>query len=186
MSDEGQPIEPDQIFKKLAWRSVVSVAPGLERSTTWTITGVAAIVALFIGNLDAVSKIVNSPGMRWSLLLLAASLLAGAISKQIGMGLESGLASVNEIERFLTAKEGESLMNNMSIEPRQLTKELAEPFLWPMSWIMNKSGAAGIVDYLSIDKRFIRIFCWQIYFNLLHGALAISAIVVLACSMRVV
>lgn len=185
MSDEGQPMKPDQVFKKFAWRSVVSVAPGLERSTTWTITGVAAIVALFIGNLDAVSKIVSSPGMRWSLLLLAASLLAGAISKQIGMALESGLASVNEIERLLTSKEGESLMEKMSIEPRQLTKELAEPFLWPMSRIMDKSGEEGIVDHLSTDKRFIRMFCWQIYFNLLHGALAVSAIVALACSLKV-
>jgi hypothetical protein len=185
MSDEGQPLSPEQVFKKFAWRSVVAVAPGLERSTTWTITGVAAIVALFVGNLEAVSKIVNLGGIRWSLLLLAASLLLGAISKQIGMALESGLASVTEVEKLLTSKEGDELMEAMSVEPRKLMHDLAEPFVWPLSLITRRSGEQGVVDYLSSDKRFIRMFCWQIYFNLFHAITAVAAIVVLACSMKI-
>lgn len=180
MSDQGTPLTPDQVFKRVVWRSVLSVAKGIEQSTTWTITGIAAIVALFISNLDAVSKIVTSGGMRWSLILFAAALLSGSISKILGMAVQSGVATLNEMESLLASEGGAKLMDEMTTDPRQLVAELAEPFVWPMSWFMKRGGEQGIADYLSSDKRFVRMFCWQIYLNLLHALLAFSAIIVVA------
>lgn len=184
MTDEGQPLTAEQVFKRVLWRSVLSVTAGVEQSTTWTVTGVAAIVALFISNLDAVSKIVTGSGVRWSLILFAASLLMGAISKVLGMALQSGLKTVVEMETLLLSKDGTNLMDAMTVEPRQLMAEISEPFLWPMSSLMRQAGERGVTDYLSSDKRYVRIFCWQIYFNLFHAVLAVSAIVSLAVSLR--
>jgi hypothetical protein len=75
-------------------------------------------------------------------------------------------------------------MGTMTIEPKQLTRELAEPFLWPTSTIMRKSGERGIRDYLSADKRLIRLFCVQLYLNVLHGMFAGAALITLALSIR--
>jgi len=184
MTDEGQPLTPEQVFKRVLWRSVLSVTAGVEQSTTWTVTGVAAIVALFISNLDAVSKIVTGSGVRWSLILFAASLLTGAISKVLGMALQSGLKTIAEMETLLLSKDGSNLMDAMTVEPRQLMAEISEPFLWPMSLLMRQAGERGVSDYLSSDRRYVRIFCWQIYFNLFHAVLGVAAIVSLAVSMR--
>jgi hypothetical protein len=185
MTDEGKPLEPEQIFKRVAWRSVVSMATDMEKSTTWTVTGVAAIVALFISNLDSMPNIITTRGIRWSLILFASSLLGGAISKVLGMGIQSGLATLNQIEKVLTSEDGTKLMDAMKVEPRKLVSELAEPFVWPLSWIMKRSGEKGITDYLASDKRLVRMFCWQIYSNFLHTLLAVLAIGSLAVSINV-
>ena len=184
MTDESQPLKPEQIFKRVIWRNVLSIAGGAEQSTTWTMTGVAAIVGLFISHLDAVSKMVTSGGIRWSLSLFAGSLLAGAISKVLGMGLQSGLNAVAEMEKLLLSENGTNLMDAMTIEPRQLMAEIAEPFLWPLSSLTKRGGESGLTDYLSSDKTLVRLFCWQIYFNFLHMVLAVLAIGAVALSLH--
>src|SRR5438045_3526906 len=111
MPDHGRPLTPEQIFKRVTWRGVLPITGVTEQSTTWTIAGVAAIVALFIGHLDAVSKIVTARGIRWSLILLSTSVLFGAISKLLGMAVQSGLNSVTELEKLLLSEGGNHLMD---------------------------------------------------------------------------
>jgi hypothetical protein len=179
MGDEGKELAPEQILKRAIWRATMSVGSALEQSTTWTLTGVAAIVALFISNLDAVSKIVTAGGVRISMILFAASILTGAISKITGMALQSGLGTITEMEKLLSSAAGTELMDAMTLEPRQLARELGEPFVWPLSRLMKRAGARGVTDYLSSDKRFVKLFCWQIYFNVFHALLAVAAIATL-------
>jgi hypothetical protein len=63
-------MKPEDVFKKIAWRSTLAVGEGLEKSTTWTIGGVAGIAALLVGNIDAVSKVVDPSGLKAALVLL--------------------------------------------------------------------------------------------------------------------
>jgi len=182
MSDEGKPIKADQIFKKIVWRHTVSLSHAMEQATTWSITGVAAIVGLFISNLDSVGTLVSSIGLRWFLISFTASLAFGAISKQIGMVLGKGLEMVEKMEGVLYSDQGQILMNQMSTPPRELVNEIAEPFFWPLSSYMIKSGLKGIEDYLSPDKRFVKMFCIQLIFVYLHGITAASGILIIAYS----
>ena len=186
MTDQSKPLQPEQIFKRVMWRSILSIGAALEQSTTWTITGVAAIVGLFISNLDSASKIIAVSGIRWSLILFASSLLAAAISKQIGMAVQSGVRTIGELESLLNSEPGKKLMDAMTVEPRELMKEIAEPFLWPLSWVMRRGGERGLQDYLSGDKRMVRMFCLQLYFNMLHSLLAVVALIVLAVSIKII
>lgn len=184
MSDEGKSITAEHVFKRIIWRSVLAIGGSMEQFTTWTITGIAAIITFFVGHLDSVSGLVSAGGLRWSLILLALSLLAGVVSKQIGMAVAHGVETVTKMETFLHSPDGQRLMSHMTTEPRQLTKEIAAPFLWPLSWLMRRSGEQGVQDYSSSDRRFIRLFCVQLYSNLLHGLLAAAAIITLAVSIK--
>lgn len=182
MSDEGKTMQPEHVFKKVAWRGTVEIGGALERSTTWTLGGVAAIAGLLVSNLESVAQIVSLTGIRASIILFTASLLVGAISKQIGMAVIAGVHTIKQVESLLNSDAGQHLMGQMTIEPRQLVHELAEPFLWPMSILVRKSGECGITDYLSADKRFVRMFCLQIAFNALHALLALAALLVIGLS----
>lgn len=184
MSDEGKPITAEHIFKRIIWRSVLGIGTSMEQFTTWTITGIAAIIGLVISHLESVSTIVGAGGLRWSLVLFTFSLLAGVVSKQVGMAVAHGLDTINKMEALLQSEDGQRLMSAMTIEPRQLTRDIAAAFLWPLSFFMRRSGERGVQDYSTADRRFIRLFCIQLYFNLLHGLLAAGAVITLALSIR--
>lgn len=184
MSDEGKPITAEHIFKRIIWRSVLGIGRSMEQFTTWTITGIAAIIGLIISHLDSVSTIVGAGGLRWSLVLLTFSLLAGVVSKQVGMAVTQGLETINNLEGLLRSEDGRQLMSSMTIEPRQLMRDIASAFVWPLSFFMRRSGEQGVQDYSTADRCFIRLFCLQLYINLLHGLLAAGAVITLALSIR--
>lgn len=177
MSDEGKAMTSEHIFKKFVWRQSISVGESMERFTTWTITGCAAFIALTISNLESINTIVSLSSLKYSIILFVISLLFGIISKMVGMALQSGIRLVNDMENHLYSEAGKRVMDSMDIESKQLIIELATPYWWPLSTLMRKSGEAGIKDYLSSDKRFVKMFCLQLYTNLVHILLAVLAIV---------
>lgn len=182
MSDEGTVMRPEHVFKKVIWRSTVEVGEALERSTTWTIGGVAAIVVVLVSNLDSVAKIASLEGIKISVVLFTLSLLFGALSKQVGMAVIAGINTLKQTEALLNSEAGQQLMVQMTIEPKQLVQELAEPFLWPLSTFVRKGGERGLVDYVAGDKRFVKMFCFQIAFNALHVLFAVTALFVIGLS----
>ncbi len=184
MNDEDKPLKPEHVFKKVIWRSTLSSGTAIEQFTTWTLTGIGAIVGLLISNLDSVSKIVSLTGIKSAIVLFTLSLLAAVVSKQIGIAVTSGLETTNKTEDLLNSPEGQQLMGSMTISPRQLVTELAEPFLWPISVITRWSGERGLSDYTSGDKRLVRLFCIQLYLSFTHGILALSALLVIGLSIR--
>ncbi len=182
MSDEGLPIKPEHVFKKIIWRNVASLSEAMDHATTWSITGIAAISGLLITKLDAVGQFVSRGGLRWALLLFTASLVVGAFSKQVAAAVMKGLAMIEKLEALLSSAEGQALMDRMSTPPRQLIEEIAAPFWWPLSTLMRKSGVKGLSDYLSSDKRFITMFQVHMVLVYLHGLCALAAFVVIAAS----
>lgn len=182
MSDEGTVMRPEHVFKRVVWRSTVEVGEALERSTTWTIGGVAAIVAVLVSNLDSVAKIASLEGIKISVVLFTLSLLFGALSKQVGMAVIAGVNTLKQTEALLNSEVGQQLIGQMTIEPKQLVQELAEPFLWPLSTFVRKGGERGLVDYVAGDKRFVKMFCFQIAFNAVHVLLSVAALFVIGLS----
>ena len=182
MSDEGTPIKPEHVFKKIVWRSVASLSEAMDHATTWSITGIAAIAGLLITKLDAVGQFVSRAGLRWALILFTASLVAGALSKQIAAAVTKGLAMIEKLEALLSSEQGQALMDRMSTPPRQLIEEIAAPFWWPLSKLMRDGGLKGLADYLSADKHFITLFQVHMVFVYLHGLFALAAFIVIAAS----
>lgn len=182
MSDEGQPIKPEHNFKKIVWRSTLGLSESMEQSMTWSITGLAAIVGLFISNLDSVGQLVSRQGLRWSLILFTLSLISGALSKHIGMAIAKGLATLEKMEDILLSDQGQTLIGQMSTPTQQLIEELAAPFFWPLSTLMRRAGMRGLTDYLSADKRFIALFCIQLLLVYMHSLFAAAGLVVVAAS----
>ncbi|WP_331346287.1 hypothetical protein [Cellvibrio sp. UBA7661] len=183
MSDEGKEITPEQIFKKKVWRQSISISESMEKFTTWTITGCAALVGLTISNLGSINSVISLSSLKYSIFFFVASLVFGVISKMCGMALLSAINLVNDIESQLSSPAGKGLMDSMQITSKQLAEELAEPFWWSLSTLMQKSGNAGIKDYLTADKRLVNLFCVQLYTNLAHilfAAFAIIAIIICA------
>src|SRR5258708_38167601 len=100
MSDEGTPLKPEHIFKRIVWRSTPSMSEAMDQATTWSITGLAAIIGLFISKLDAIGQLVSRAGLRWALILFTASLVVGAFSKQFGVAITKGLAMMEKMEEL--------------------------------------------------------------------------------------
>jgi hypothetical protein len=182
MSDEGKPLQPEHQFKKIIWRSTLAVSGSIEQFTTWTMTGITAIVGLVVSNVDSVAKIVSLEALKSSIILFTLSLLAGVVSKQLGMTVSNGIRTMNELEGVLNSDNGRLLINNMTIDLRQLMQEVSTPFFWPLSAIMRRSGENGITDYLSADKMFVRLFFIQLCFNAFHGLFAAAALITIAWS----
>ncbi len=182
MSDEGQPLKPEHVFKKVVWRNTLGMSESMDHATTWSITGIAAIVGLFISNIDSVGKLVSPEGLRWSLIFFTGSLVVGALSKQFGMAVMKGIAMVEKIEGILSSEQGQALMKQMSTPLPKLIDEIAEPFWWPLSTVIRKGGERGMKDYLSSDKRFITLFCVQMLLVDLHGLFAAIGLIVIAAS----
>ena len=178
MNDEGKPITSEHVFKKFVWRQSIAIGESMERFTTWTITGCAALIALTISNLESINNIASLTSLRYSIILFVISLLFGIVSKMLGMALQSGIRLLNDMENQLNSEAGKGVMDSMDIEPKQLIDDLSEPYWWPLSTLIRKSGEDGIKDYLSSDKRFVKIFCLQLYTNLAHILLAALAIIV--------
>ena len=174
----------NDIFKKIVWRSCLAISARLEQNTTWSLTGVAATVALLISNLDSLSKLVSLNGIKTALVLLPLSLLAALISREVGIAVINSLETVKNLESYLLPENGEQLKSGVTISPSQLAREIAEPFLWPMSFIVRKAGERGAIDHLATDKRVIRLFCVQVYSNMFHGLFAIGAFLAIALSIH--
>ncbi len=155
-----------------------------EQASTWSVTGVAAAAALLISNLDSVGKIVSPGGLRLGLGLMGLALLFGAMSKQLGMVISSGLATMKSLEAQLQSPDGQSLFNGLKTDLRQLMDEMAAPFLWPMRGLIRRASVRGLTDYLAGDKHFVRLFCFQVYTAWLHWLCALGAIAAIVCSIK--
>lgn len=185
MNESANLPTPERIFKRYLWRSVVkSGSPSLESFTTWTLTGVGATAALLLANIDSLDDMVTTRGIAIVLLMLAISLLTGAVSKQIGLVLPSAVTTSEQVENDLATDAGQRLMDAMNLESAKLSEQLAEPFLWPVNRFVRAGGDAGGRDFHANDRRFVRVFCLQLWFFWAHALLAIVTLPVVALSLK--
>ena len=128
MSDEGKPLQPEHLFKRIAWHNILAVSGAIEQFITWTITGIAAIVGLIISNVNSVSNIISLEDLRIAIILFTMSLLSGVLSKMFGVAVSNGLKTTDKIDNFFKSDEGKSLLQNITFDFIRMEQELSSPF----------------------------------------------------------
>jgi hypothetical protein len=160
------------------------MAPPIGEFAAWCITGVAAILALIISQLESISKIVSEGGLRWGLVFLTSSMLLGAIVKQFGIALEKGLETIDSLYAELLTPEGKAMIEAIEMPPEELHNKIAEPFLWPLKGMMSRSAKQGAVDHIAGEKRYIRLLSLQIILSFLQSVTAVVGLLCMALSIK--
>ncbi len=174
----------EEVFKKFLWRQLLSSGESYGNFTNWTITGIAAIFALIISNLNAVTSIIDSSALKTSLIVLVFSLLFGVATRLYSVALTTGLRLILEMENRLNTPEGLQVLDGIESDMEGLASGLAQPFLWPLSYWLRKAMLSGANDNLKADKNLVRMFCIQLYCNLIHIFLAAVALTSLALGVK--
>ncbi len=172
-------MEFNDIFKKLFWRTIVQASDRYEQYISWTITGIAAVLALIIGNIDSIRAIVDQCSLKTALILMTLSIIFGVASKFGAVAVSVGRSLAIEIESQLNSDAGQQLMDGMDVDIEKLASEISEPFWWPMSVLIKKSMLSGVADPLKGEKLLVGYFCFHVYCNIFHiilGALGLAAI----------
>ncbi len=165
-------------FKRFVWRGTLEICESMERFATWSLAGVGATAALLVANVSGLQGVVSDLGIKLCLLLLALSLLAGAISKQLGAALMAGLNNLRNSEGALQSPVGQATMDAITLSGAELRDQIVAPYWWPLSSQMKKAFDRGATDPLATDKRFVQLFCFQLYWLWAHTAAAIGALLV--------
>ena len=77
-------------------KSAAIATPLLAEFSAWLMAGLGAAFALFIANLDSVTKYVYAYSFRWALIWFCVSFLSGLIARLLAVSVASGL-SANEV-----------------------------------------------------------------------------------------
>ncbi|MGR8999118.1 MAG: hypothetical protein ACU88J_08735 [Gammaproteobacteria bacterium] len=152
---------PEQNLLRLTYVGVLSIAKPLEEFATWLLTGVAAILGAVIVNIEAVSKVLSTPNIRWGLALLVISLLAGVVAKQIGVFICAGIALIEEM--YSELESGAIAIRDITSSPDEINQEISAPFLPPFKRLMKKSFERGGEDKLAGEKQLVKWYCIQNY-----------------------
>lgn len=83
-------LSPKDTLVRMMLMQTLAIAKPMEEFATWLLTGVAVILGAVIVNVEAVSNTLTAVNLRWGLTFLVLSLVAGAISKQIGLAISAG------------------------------------------------------------------------------------------------
>ncbi len=170
----------NDIFKKLIWRTVIQASDRYDQYISWTITGIAAILALMIGNLSAIGSIVCQSNLKIALVLMTLSIIFGVASKFGAVAVSVGRSLVIEIEAQLNSEAGQQLLDGIDADIEKLANEVSEPFWWPFSALFRKSMLSGAVDPLRGEKQLVGYFCFHIYCNITHILLGAFGLVTIA------
>lgn len=177
-------LKPEDRFLRIIFVGSLSAAGPLEEFATWCITGVAAILALLIANLGTVSKVISESGLRWGIVFLALSMLAGAAAKQFGVGIRNGVALLEALYAEFAKEDARATLAGMTAAQEEIQKKMAAPFLWPLKGIMLRAARRGASDYLSGERRFIRMPCVQMYASFIQSMSAAAGLLFLAFGIR--
>ncbi len=173
-------LKPEENLLRLVYAGTLSIAQPVEEFAAWCVTGVAAILGLLVANLNSVSKIVSVTGLRWGIIFLVISMLAGATAKQLGIAIRKGLTLLDELYVEFDKPEGKAMLQGASISPEEFQSRMAAPFLQPLRKLMLQAARNDAVDLLAAEKRLIKLFCIQIYASWVQSISAVVGILTLA------
>ena len=171
---------PEQKFLRTIYVGSLSSVEASETFAAWLLTGVAAMLGLILANAESVAKIISSGALRWGIVLLTISMLAGVIAKQFGIAIRNAMALTVALYAELLSPDGQAIVESISANPSKIVQKMSEPFLWPLKGIMLKAAQAGSDDYLHTEKRCIRMLCWQMYSSAIQGVTAAIGILFLS------
>src|SRR4030065_1893360 len=177
-------LKPEHQFLRVVYAGVLTIAEPIETFSVWCITGTAAILGLLVVNIDSVSKIISASGLRWGIVLLTVSMLAGAVAKQYGIVVKLGIALIDAMYAEIETPGGAAAMDNMTVSTEELQEQMAAPFLWPFKNIMLRAARRGAADPIAGEKRFVKMLCVQMYASYIQMACAAAGLLLLAFGIR--
>ncbi|MGZ4976638.1 MAG: hypothetical protein ACXV8O_05740 [Methylobacter sp.] len=156
-------LNPQQNLLRLIYIRTLSICKPVEEFATWLLTGEAVILGAIIVNVETISKVLSSLNLSWGIALLVSSLLAGVITKQLGLAICAGLALNEQILEELDSPEGLVAIKGMIDSPEEFKQELLSAFLPPLRGIMKRSFDRGSKDPLSGEKKLTFFLSIQLY-----------------------
>lgn len=175
---------PEGQFLLVVWRTMIGLAGPISEQYRWMLTGIAAILAVIIGNLKSIEDVVDTSMLRVSVGLLVASLLLASIAYLLSVALRVRSETMNSLETILGTEAAQNIVNQMQLEPKEIQLEMCKPFFGPMGWIMRSAAKRGGNDPFFAEKGSIRMIVWQAYSMWAGMILAAIALILLVMGLR--
>lgn len=145
------------------------------------ITGTAAIIGAIIVNLAPVAATVDARSLKWGIIWLVISMLAGCFAKQCAEAFVQGIAVSDEM---YAALQSEPYEHNLEAPPDNLQDEIASGYLFPLTYLTKSSFKKGAADPLTGEKRMMKILCITILLTWAQSGTAAAGLIVLAVGMK--
>lgn len=152
------------------------VSASLDTFSGWLAAGFGAALALFIANLDTVSKFVHLGNIKCASFLFLASALLAAIDKLLAVFIAAGTAAATEG----AALGKEIAERGIAFDIPKFFSEITRALFWPLSALARRSfkkTEAG--DFASPSRLYTKAAQIQALIVILQAVLSLSAAVVI-------
>jgi hypothetical protein len=163
----------------VTWRTLLSMADRASDQYRWMLTGLAAMLALVVANLDSLQKVVSGGHLKLALVLLIVSVALAAVAYMLSTSLIARNEVMNKLEAVLSSVEGKALLSQTSLADPELRREVCSPFFGPMKWIVVRSMEKGARDQFAGERGSIFLLVWQAYAIWASVAVAAASMITL-------
>lgn len=170
---------PEGQFLLVVWRTMIGLAGPISEQYRWMLTGIAAMLAVIIGNLNSIQDVVNTSMLKVSISLLVASLLLASVAYLLSMALRVRSETISRLETILGTEGAKNVLSQIKMEPKTLQMEMSKPFFGPLGWLMRSAARKSGNDPFFTEKGSIRMIVWQAYAMWLGMILAAVALALL-------
>lgn len=171
---------PEGQLLVITWRTLLSMAGTVSVHYRWVLTGLAAMLALVVANLDSIQKVVAIGHLKVSLVLLIVSVALACVAYMLSASLVARNEVMIKIESVLGSTEGQTLLSQASLADPDFRREFCKPFFGPLKWIVVRSIDDGARDPFASEKRSIAYVVWQAYAMWVSVAFAAASLITLA------
>lgn len=154
---------PEGQFLHVIWRTIIGASSAVSEQYKWMLTGIAAVLAVVIGNLEPIQKVIGHSYLKGAIALLAIAVVLAAIGYMMCEAVKMRAAVNARLEQVLSDPQAGTVLGQIRIEQRALLEEVAKPFFGPLGWLMRRGAEKGAADSLHVDKGSIHLIVWQAY-----------------------
>jgi len=160
---------PEGQWLRARWNLILGMTPLSVDYTKWMATGIAAIVAVILANLDSITKQVYPVYFKWGTSLLIISLMTASLACLLSLSLSAGVKARKKAEKLEQQNDTES-----AVITTDTLNALKQPFWGFLRWVINRSIKKAIDDPFYAEKSSIFMTC--IVSLLILGTVAFATI----------
>ena len=167
---------PEGQLLSAIWRTLLSMAGRVSDQYRWMLTGLAAMLALLVTNLDSIQKVVSVGHLKLALVMLILSVALASVAYMLSTALIARNEVMLKLESVLGAMQGQAQVAMANPELRQ---EFCQSFVGPMRWILVRSMNKGANDPFASERGSIKLVVCQAYAMWLSVVLAVAGLIAL-------
>ena len=182
MSDELPEIHERVTAGRLLSLVAAHVSEHMGSFGSWLLIGVGATYSLVLANLASVQQFVLLSSIRAGLLLLLAAVVLGVLQRWLAAIVGASSAAAEKADKI-----GRDLAEqDIEIDFKVLFREMERGTYYPAKWIVRRSYEKAMAGDLAVSGRLSAgIAQVQSFLVLAQVAVAVSAIAVIACGVKV-